>query len=158
MTDISLDIGEHYLNFRVGAVIRKNNQILVHKSLNMNHITLPGGRIQDGEDSIKAVQREIKEEIGEDTSYVKPVGIIENFFKMKGKKYHEILIVHELKFSDEKSYDKKIEPIEEKNKEVIEFKWTNINDLDKNNFQPKVLVNIIKENNGFKHAIERKKD
>ena len=39
MTDISLDIGEHYLNFRVGAVIRKNNQILVHKSLNMNHIT-----------------------------------------------------------------------------------------------------------------------
>lgn len=85
MTDISLDIGEHYLNFRVGAVIRKNNQILVHKSLNMNHITLPGGRIQDGEDSIKAVQREIKEEIGEDTIYVKPVGIIENFFKMKGK-------------------------------------------------------------------------
>lgn len=66
--------------------------------------------------------------------------------------------MHELKFSDEKSYDKKIEPIEEKNKEVIEFKWTNINDLDKNNFQPKVLVNIIKENNGFKHAIERKKD
>ena len=64
MIDISVDIGKHHLNYRVGALIRRNNQILVHKSLNIKHITLPGGRVQEGEDSIEAIQREIQEEMG----------------------------------------------------------------------------------------------
>ena len=155
MVDISLDIGEHHFNYRVAAVIRKNNQILTHKSLNIKHITLPGGRVQDGEDSIEALQREIQEEMGLETTYVKPVAIIENFFKKKEKNYHEILFVHELKFQDEKSYNKKIEPIEENKKEKLTFEWKNINELDKENFLPKTLINIIKENKEFKHVVEK---
>ena len=155
MIDISVDIGKHHLNYRVGALIRRNNQILVHKSLNIKHITLPGGRVQEGEDSIEAIQREIQEEMGLETIYVKPVVIIENFFEMKQKNYHEILIVHELKFKDKESYNKKIEPIEEHKKEFLKFEWKNINELDKNNFLPKSLVKTIEENNGFQHIIEK---
>ena len=86
--DISIDIGDNLFNFRVGAVIKNQNKILVHHDKNKEHITLIGGRIKSGEDSITALKREIKEEIGADTEYVKPVAYVENFFEEKGKKYH----------------------------------------------------------------------
>ena len=106
--DISLDIGDNLFNFRVGAIIKNKNKILVHHEKSKKHVTLIGGRIKSGEDSITALKREILEEIGADTEYVKSSAYVENFFELRGKKYHEILIVHEMKFCDESMYQKEV--------------------------------------------------
>ena len=65
--DISVIVGEHLLNYRVSAIIKKENKVLVHHSIGSEHFTLPGGRVKEGESSIEALQREIKEEMDFET-------------------------------------------------------------------------------------------
>ena len=97
--------------------------------------------------------------MGLDTEYVKPFSFIENFFEMDGKLYHELLVTHELKFKDESIYNKKIiMPIEEEKKGKLEFIWYNVEDLDKIEFVPTKLKELIKNNSKeFKHIVNFEK-
>lgn len=106
--DVSIDVGNYRFNYRVAGLIKNGDKILVHHALKFDHVTLPGGRVKSGEDSITALKREIKEEIGEETEYVRSVAIVENIFKSGESLYHEILMVHELKFINENAYQKKL--------------------------------------------------
>lgn len=154
--DISIEVGDSMLNYRAAAVIRNGGKVLVHHSKRKDHVTLIGGRVAVGEDSISAITREVKEEIGLSTKYVRPVAYIENFFKLNDKNYHEILLIHELEFKDNNMYKKEsFEAIEPHKKDILEFLWY---DLENNNntlkFIPKKLFGILKENNGeFIHVI-----
>lgn len=152
--DVSIDIENYRFNYRVAGLIKKENKILVHHAFKFNHVTLPGGRVKSGEDSIAALKREIKEEIGEDAEYIRSVAIVENIFKEEGKKYHEILIVHELKFIDKNAYRRKIYSIEPHKKDKLEFLWYNMQEENKYDFLPKKLFDVLKENNNeFVHII-----
>lgn len=152
--DVSIDVGNYRFNYRVAGLIRNGNEILVHHAFKFNHVTLPGGRVKSGEDSIMALKREIKEEMGEDVEYVRPVAIVENIFTEEGKKYHEILIIHELKFMDNNAYKKEITPIEPPKKDKLEFLWFDIQKENEYGFVPKKLFNTLKENNyNFIHII-----
>ena len=152
--DISVNVGEHLLNYRVSAIIKKKNKVLVHHSIGSEHFTLPGGRVKEGESSIEALQREIKEEMDFETEYVRPVSLIENFFIMKGKEYHELLMTHELKFKNEEIYAKeKYEPVEPEKQGKLEFLWIDIKDIDNINVVPEAMKNVIKENDHFVHII-----
>lgn len=155
MEDISLKVGEHLLNYRVSAVIRNGNKILVHHGIKKDHYTLPGGRVKDGESTITALKREIKEEMGFDTEYVKPFSFIENFFEMNDKNYHELLVTHELKFIDKEVYKKqRIEPIEEEKKGKLEFAWMDIEELQNVTFLPQKLLEYLKKDSKeFVHII-----
>lgn len=145
--DISLDIGDNLFNFKVGAIIKNKNKILVHHEKSKKHVTLIGGRIKSGEDSITALKREILEEIGADTEYVKSSSYVENFFEVKGKKYHEILIVHEMKFCDESMYQKEVfKSIEERKKDKLEFFWIDVNNFKDYLFLPQNLLKHLQNN------------
>lgn len=153
--DISIMVGEHLLNFRVSAVIKKGDKILVHHTIGSEHFTLPGGRVKEGESSIEAIKREIKEELNIETEYIRAVSIIENFFEMKGKQYHEILMTHELKFKEEEIYNKEsYEPAEIDKKDKLEFFWIKVKDIEQMNFVPNAMKEILKnESNEFVHII-----
>lgn len=159
MEDISIQIGQRLFNYRVSAVFKCGDKILLHHGLDKDHYTLPGGRVKDGESTITALQREMKEEMGLDTEYVRPFSFIENFFEMDGKLYHELLVTHELRFKDESIYNKKIiMPIEEEEKGKIEFVWYNVEDLDKIQFVPTKLKELIKKDSKeFKHIVNFEK-
>ena len=145
MEDISIKIGERLFNFRVSAVIRFGNKVLLHHGLDKNHYTLPGGRVKDGESTITALKREIEEEMGLEVTYIKPFSFIENFFEMNGNLYHELLLTHELEFKDKLIYKQnKIMPIEPEKIGKLEFVWCEIDKLDSINFVPKKLKEILK--------------
>ena len=151
--DINFE-GENYtFNYRVAAIIRNGNKILVEKNKEVDYYGLIGGRCKLGEDSISAIKREIFEETKEQTEYIKSIGIVENFFtsRYSNNLYHEILIIHELKFKNKGIYNKKeITNLEEKKK--AKFFWKEINGLDK--YQPNIVFKHLNDKNFF-HIINK---
>ena len=84
--DLTFQINvEEKFNVRSAAVIKYNDYYLIGKRDDKDYYSIPGGRINFGEDSKRAVIRELKEELNFDVSLdnIKLVRIIENFFYFK---------------------------------------------------------------------------
>lgn len=127
---------------RVGVLIKKDNKILVERRLGIDHVTLPGGKVQLNETSILAGIREIKEETGLDIEFIKHIKTLENIFKSSFNKYnyHEILFINEYKLKKDTN---KIVNIEDKNKDLITYEWLSKEELVSNNFMPDSLIEYI---------------
>ena len=100
--DITIDVNDYKLNVRAACVIKHNNKILVHKNINSNHYCLIGGRVKIGEDSETTIKREVEEEIGKQIEITGYIATIENFFEMKGSKYHEYMFVYQQNLKKQK--------------------------------------------------------
>ncbi len=150
--DINFTIDTEVFNYRVGAVIKKDNKILVQKDEGSDYYTLIGGRCKLGESSVEAILREFREETGLNAEFVKTLGILENFFNSNynHKNYHEILIINEIKI--DKSIDiHNIKNIEGKD-EI--YKWLSIDELKTSKFLPEVVLDII-DGNKLVHIINK---
>ena len=134
--DITIDVGDYKLNVRGSVLIEHNGKILAHRNINSNHYALVGGRVEIGEDSETTVKREI-----------------ENFFEMKGSKYHEILFVHKGEFVNEE--DKKIEYTLKnlEGKDYLQYEWLDISKIDEYPLWPVLIKDGIKENKFPVHKI-----
>lgn len=154
---IEIENNENVFNYRIAIVIKNNGKILVQKDDRVSHITLPGGRCELGETSIETAIREFKEETGIDIKYLRSIGMIENFFtsSFNNKKYHEILLIHELEFIKKDYYAKdEINNIEEKKKEHLKYIWIDANELKVSDFRPELLIDLL-DRKDFQHIINR---
>ena len=146
--DINFKEEGYTFNFRVAALIRNGNKILVEQNKQVDYYGLPGGRCKLGEDSISAIIREMLEETGEEMEYVRSVGMLENFFisRYANSPYHEILIIHELKFKNKDVYRKdNIINLEEK--KDAKFYWKEIDELNK--CKPEIVFKRLNDTEFF---------
>ena len=107
--DITIDVGGYKLNVRAGVVIMHNNKILLHRNVNSDHYAMIGGRVEIGENSEDTIKREVQEELGKEIEITGYVSTVENFFEMKGAKYHEIMFIYKAEFVNDE--DKKLEKL-----------------------------------------------
>ena len=151
--DITIDVGNYKLNVIAAVIMIHNGKILVHKNVNYNHYALFGGRVEIGENSADTIKREIKEKLGKDIEIAGYISTIENFFEMKGSKYHEIMFVHKIEFTNED--DKKIEYTMRniEGKDYFQYEWLDINKIDEYPLLPRVVKSILKENKFPIHKI-----
>ena len=151
--DITINVDDYILNVRAAVVIIHNNKILLHRNLNSNHYALLGGRVEIGEDSITAVKREVVEEIGKEIEITGYISTIENFFKMKGTKYHEIMFVYKGEFKEEE--DKKIiDTIKNiEGKDYLQYEWIDLEKIDDCNLLPIIMKEILKQGKYPVHKI-----
>ena len=151
--DLTIDVEDYKLNVRAAGVMIHNGKILVHRNINIDHYALIGGRVEIGENSANTIKREIKEEIGKDIEITGYVATIENFFEMKGSKYHEIMFIHKIEFTDEE--DKKIEYTIKniEGKDYLQYEWIEINKIDDYPLLPIAVKEILKENKFPIHKI-----
>ena len=151
--DINFKGQEYTFNLRVAALIRNKSKILVEQNIDVDYYGLIGGRCKLGEDSIAAIKREIKEETGEETEYIRSVGLIENFFtsRYSNSPYHEILIIHELKFKNPEVYHKENLQNKEEPKKA-KFYWQEIKSLKK--CKPEIAFKHL-EDKEFFHIINK---
>jgi 8-oxo-dGTP pyrophosphatase MutT (NUDIX family) len=90
MADISFRLAGHRVNLRVGGILIDGGCILLNRLEREPYWFLPGGRIQIGESSPEAIQREAMEELGVACTVGRPVFLLENFFSIAGEPFHEI--------------------------------------------------------------------
>lgn len=153
--DLTIDVEDYKLNVRAAGVIIHNNKVLVHKNVNSDHYSLIGGRVEIGEDSETTVKREIQEELGKEVEITGYVSTIENFFKMKGSKYHEILFMHKAEFTNEE--DKKIEYTLKnmEGKDYLQYEWLELDKIEEYPLLPKIVKDVLKENKFPVHKINK---
>ena len=151
--DLTIDVEDYKLNVRAAGVIIHNNKILLHRNAKSNHYALVGGRVAIGEDSENTIKREIQEELGKEIEITGYVSTIENFFEMKGSKYHEILFVHKVEFTNEE--DKKIEHTLKniEGKEYLQYEWIELDKIDEYPLLPQAVKDVLKENKFPVHKI-----
>ena len=151
--DITIDVDDYKLNVRAAGVMIHNDKILVHKNVNSDHYALIGGRVEIGENSADTVKREIKEELGKDIEITGYISTIENFFEMEGSKYHEIMFVHKIEFTNEE--DKKIEYTMKnvEGKDYLQYEWIELERIDEYPLLPKAIKDVLKENKFPVHKI-----
>lgn len=65
-----------------------------------------GGGIEFGERGVDAVVREIREELDAAIVDVRFAGVVENVFIYNGKPGHEIVLLYDARFEDERFYDR----------------------------------------------------
>lgn len=101
--DISVMISEVKFNYRVGAILKHKDKILIETSDSVNYSVIPGGRVKLLEDTKYALNREIEEELGIDISKCesKLISVVENFFKVGEVQYHELYFIYKVELDDD---------------------------------------------------------
>jgi len=150
--DLSMMVGDVKFNYRVGLLIKRNNKILVEFNPDYDFTTIPGGRVKTLESSFEGLQREIEEEmhIKLNKEEVSLKALIENFFELDNKKYHEFYILYKL---DVEEPDKRFtnEMINHDSKASI-YKWIDKDKLADANLLPECL-RYLKDNKEIEHII-----
>lgn len=154
MCNMSIEIKKNRnFNMRTCAFPIKGNKVLISKNDNSDYCLPIGGRIQYGEDSLTAIQRELEEELG--------VNIAKNRLKLKiigeytysiGEKMaHEIIFIYCFDYTECKNFNKF--KIHDKDTEFAI--WVDLDDLKNLNIKPNFLRKF-KPNQRFKHIMEDK--
>lgn len=151
--DLTLNVEDYILNVRACVMIVHNNKILTHKNVNKDHYSLPGGRVEIGENSEKTVKREIEEELGKEIQIEGYIATVENFFELDGKKYHEILFIQKGEFVEEE--DKKIDYTlhNKEGKDHLQYEWLDLSKIENYDILPRCVKKILTKKKFPTHAI-----
>ena len=151
--DITINVEDYKLNVRAAGMIIHNNKVLTHRNVNEDHYALIGGRVQIGEDSETTIKREIMEELGKEIVITGYISTIENFFELKGEKYHEIMFAYKAEFVNEE--DKKIEDTIKniEGKEYLQYEWLDLGKIDEYPLLPEAIKEVLKNGEFPVHKI-----
>lgn len=144
--DICINNENAKFNFRVAAIFRYNNKVLIQKSEKDDFYGLIGGRVKLGEKTIEALKREIKEEVDFDVKEenCKLLRVCENFFSYNFKKFHELLFIYCIDIEDKDNIEKQDFVCFDKNTtKMCWFKQEKIQDID---IRPKEIKDALLSN------------
>ena len=144
---IKIKTDNYNFKFRVSGIVINDNKLLLVDMDDSGFLCLPGGYVELGETTEQAVCREMEEELGYKLEIVKYLGVAENFFVNKyDKVMHEICFYYLLKpVKGEKARCNDYSLIEnDKGHNIkLNFKWININELNKYDVRPKFLKDAV---------------
>lgn len=137
---------------RVSALIYNDNQskILLFNVKGRSYYALPGGKILELEESLNAIKREIKEELGWDNLEFSFFALSEEFVNDKGYNNHQLNIIYKA------IYNNPINEIRFKGLEGewINFEWVDIDKIEQYNIFPKGIKAVILNKNPSNHFVD----
>lgn len=157
--DIRIKNDGYNFHFRVAAVIVQDNKILIQQIDGYDYYILPGGHVLLGESSLKALEREVKEEVGCDIDIDKCKFFCfhENFYNKKEKLEHWIenyFIVKPKKLLPTNDWN--IEENDNGKIKLLHFRWVNIDELKELDLKPTTIKKLLVDNksNEFNYLID----
>jgi 8-oxo-dGTP pyrophosphatase MutT (NUDIX family) len=87
---ISFTAGGTQFQLRAAALVCHQGRVLLHQAVGDAFWTLPGGRVEAGEDTTAAVRRELLEELGEPVQALQLRYVVESFYPHDGRHCHEL--------------------------------------------------------------------
>ena len=124
------------------GVCVRDGKLLLCRAAGGSSTYLPGGHIEFGETGRQALVREVKEELGVESSTGKFLGVVENAFLQHGKPHAEINLVYELELGtgngERGTGNGELPPLNSQ-EDWIEFEWCDLNRLDEANLLPPVF-------------------
>ena len=104
-----------------------DGRVLLCRPKKGGYTYLPGGHIEFGEKGAEALRREVREELGVDSTVGDLLGVVESSFVQHGKPHAEISLVYRLSLAD----------LDAKSQEDwIEVVWWPVDRLDEANLLP----------------------
>ena len=157
--DIRIKNDGYNFHFRIAAVIVQDNKFLIQQIDGYDYYILPGGHALLGESSLKALEREVKEEVGcdIDLEQCKFFCFHENFYNKKEKLEHWIenyFTVKPKELLPTKNWD-----VEENDKgeiKLLHFKWVSLDELKELDLKPTAIKKLLVDNksNEFNYLID----
>ena len=153
--DVKIKSDEGSFKYRVAGAVIKDEKLLMVDICDNGFYCLPGGHIHLGEDSVTALRREIKEEVGLTCKNIQLVSLAENFFKAKRGYMHEVCYFYMIEPNEDiKTQDYVIVENDEGELKPLHYKWCPLNEIDKVDFRPKQLKEKFKNKNfEFEHFV-----
>lgn len=158
MSDIELIINNQKFKYRVNGIIINDKKLLALKMKNNVSYCLPGGHVELGESSQKAILREMLEETQTKVTIEKPFSIVENFYTDKNSlKTHEISFYYLVKpenFDNIQLDNYSVNELDKGKEKKHSFEWLDISSLEKVDFRPTFIKNkLLSGNYDFEHII-----
>lgn len=147
----------NYYNRAVG-IIKKDDMYLILNVDNSPYYHIPGGHIEIGEDSLSAVTREIKEELGFTVKEAKLFCIQENFYEKKGIIQHGVEYYYLIETVENiDTTDLKIEENDRGTIKQLFIKWVTAKELENIDLRPFTVKNLLINNrvDTLTHIIQR---
>jgi ADP-ribose pyrophosphatase YjhB (NUDIX family) len=154
---ISFDLGSHKFQVRAAAIFIWQDSVLLHRFEEDGFWALPGGRVEPGEDAVKTVVREMREELGEDVICGPLTYLVENFFEYRGKQNHEIGFYFQASFAaGSRLLDATQSHTGVEGNQRLEFKWFQLTSLGEVDLHPSFLRQSLSEPTPhFKHIVQQ---
>ena len=144
---IAYDLAPGRFSFRAGAIILRDGHVLATRTTTETIWYPPGGRVEWGESTRVAVQREIVEELGMAGEVGELTIMLESFFTYRDKRFHELAYYYPVTLPDDFPFRTDGEVCHRgRDGEVdLEFKWlrTDAESLRANDFKPEALYGVL---------------
>lgn len=98
---LSFPLGTRRFNYRVAGIALREGHVLVCRDRDDDYVMLPGGRVEFGETSLEALEREIAEELQCPAEIGDLQFTAENLFERGGEEFHEIAIYYGISLPDD---------------------------------------------------------
>lgn len=95
---IRFDERDRRFNYRIAGVAIHDGSVLLHRAEHDSFWTVPGGRAEHGESAEQTLRREMREELETDVEVVRLLWLVENFFELDRRQYHELALYFLIRF------------------------------------------------------------
>ncbi|WP_374347948.1 NUDIX hydrolase [Chitinimonas sp.] len=154
---ISFDTSTHRFNLRAAAIIHRGNSILLHRLENDEFWSLPGGRVEPGEDAASALVRELHEELGIEAKVGRLSILVENFFPSATLAYHELGLYFHVDIEPDGLPDTEGIFRGREGDKTLLFRWFPNSDFAALDIRPSVLKQYLVQRtpDSFTHVVHR---
>ncbi|MCU5396861.1 NUDIX hydrolase [Bacillus toyonensis] len=142
--DLTFKVEETCFNYRVGAICKHDNKILILQGDGEDFWYVPGGRVKMLENSEDALKRELAEELAVPIEVKRLIWSVENFFTLSERKLHEISFYYEVELKELPANGADQYILNEEDRTYM-FKWVPIEELDAYNLQPAFIKEKVKD-------------